>query len=150
MLTIVAMVRVGPWVLQRIDVLGSGDERFPCERCDTKLREIWVCEVDEGADLRELDGQRTWRIGSTCGPTLLSLSDEVWHEETRVLRSRLGLSKRLVRLLAAAQAQGHSLPTFVTERLEPLLQGTMSERERKQLGNVMSHHEVVTGLKKKR
>lgn len=71
MLTIRAMVRVGPWVLETVE---RDDEGTNCDRCDEPIKEIWTCTVDtDWKRLGTLDGKRRWRIGSTCGPTLLEV-----------------------------------------------------------------------------
>lgn len=54
MLTIHAMVRVGPWLLETVE---KDDDWSHCERCDEPIKEIWTCTVDAGWErLVALDG----------------------------------------------------------------------------------------------
>src|SRR5688572_19909538 len=72
-ITISAMVRVGPWTVESVQ---HGPWRR-CDRCGARHREVWVCTVDSDAAelLVTLRGQPTWHIGSTCGPTLMRVSE---------------------------------------------------------------------------
>jgi hypothetical protein len=75
------MVRVGPWTVTQIEF---AQEETHCERCDKRIKYIWVCEVDAGSErLTELNGQVVWRIGSTRGPTLMRDHVKVAAAETR-------------------------------------------------------------------
>jgi hypothetical protein len=69
MLTIRAMAEMGPWLLDRIDVLEGRLER--CRRCKTKIKNVWVME-------KQTEPRETWRIGSECGPKLEALSQTMW------------------------------------------------------------------------
>ncbi len=72
MLTIRAMAAMGPWILTHIDVLRRrGDEQ--CQRCGENLRYVWVME-------KQTEPKEVWRIGSTCGPTLELVSEEMWNK----------------------------------------------------------------------
>lgn len=58
MLTIRAMVRVGPWTVLDIERVSPAER---CERCGTRIREVWVCEVPDiprrsAAQVREKTG----------------------------------------------------------------------------------------------
>jgi hypothetical protein len=135
-ISINTMVRVGPWTIERVD----RDENWTnCERCDERIKEIWVCTVDEQfVDLAKLDGKRTWRIGSTCGPTLIDVSNQHWKDGTRGIRAKVRLVTRVITLLEAARAKNHRLPEFIEPRLALLLAGTIDERAQKHLGLVMT------------
>lgn len=72
-LTIKMMVKLGPWTFLGIDDKGFDQERWEhcqIQGCGEHIRYVHVCQLD--ADSRE------WRIGSTCGPTLIQISEEVW------------------------------------------------------------------------
>jgi hypothetical protein len=75
-ITIEAMVRVGPWLVERVH---HGHWRN-CDRCDADYKEVWVCviEADDSTVGTHLGGKRTWQIGSTCGPKLMLLTDAFW------------------------------------------------------------------------
>jgi hypothetical protein len=146
MLTIRAMVRFGPWTLTTIERV---EQLEHCQRCDTKIREVWVCEVDAHHNLDGLSGQSVWRIGSDCGPALMCVSDEVWHRETKVVSQRLRAAKRLDKLLHKAEAMNYELPESVAGSRDALLEGSLEERLQKHLGLVMTHHERKLGLRKK-
>jgi hypothetical protein len=146
MLTINAMVRIGPWIVTTIEHL---DKQTNCERCSTSILEVWVCEVDaDSPRLGELGGKSLWRIGSTCGPTLMQVSDERWKSETSLATKRLRLLKRVDRLQAVALAREHTLPEFVVGRRQSLIDGTLEDRRFRHLGLVVSTHERRLGLKK--
>jgi hypothetical protein len=102
-ITINAMVRVGPWTIERVH---HGEWR-KCDRCKTDHKEVWVCTVDaDEADVgARLKGQRTWRIGSTCGPTLMLVADEFWDEETKDLRRIVRLAVDASRVIADAKGR---------------------------------------------
>jgi hypothetical protein len=68
-LSIRAMATMGPWLLDRIDVLPTRAER--CQRCSTRIRYVWVMVMQAAP-------RQTWRIGSECGPNLEDMSKEIW------------------------------------------------------------------------
>jgi len=75
-ISIEAMVQVGPWLIKRVD---DGEWRN-CDRCEADHKEVWICEI-QAADAiveKNLDGKREWRIGSTCGPKLMLLTNAFW------------------------------------------------------------------------
>lgn len=126
-ITIPAMVRVGPWVVESV---AYGPWR-KCDRCGARHREVWTCTVDANAiDISTaLNGQRTWCIGSTCGPTLMLVSEEVWRGKTQSLAKTLHLLVRSRRALAVASLRDHgswALP-LIRERTDMLERGELSE-----------------------
>lgn len=146
-ITIPAMVRVGPWTLKAIE----RDENWShCERCPTPIKEIWVCEVDEAdeAMLVKLEGKRAWRIGSTCGPVLLEVSEQVWKQSTQAAQYRLNLWKRFERLIQVAREMGAELPTLIHARGLLIPVPTMPAPKLRHLGHVMAIHERRLGLRR--
>lgn len=128
MLTIPAMVRVGPWILERV----QKDPRWTsCERCSQRIKEVWTCTVDADRDdiLLSLGGQSTWRIGSTCGPTLLGVSQETWKEHTKGSMRRLRLLIKIEKLIQDAAAAGFPLSELVAQRHTQLSSGTATKKE---------------------
>ena len=126
MLTIRAMVRVGPWVIETIE---RDDDGTHCERCPQAIKWIWVCRVDEDSPrLVELGGKAVWRIGSTCGPTLLMVSDEVWSGTTKAYLSAIKLIYRasVVLRIAAEREDHHWSLKSIAERTEALRNGTLT------------------------
>lgn len=89
MLTIRTMAEMGPWMLDRIDVLTGRHER--CQRCSTKIKYVWVME-------KQTDPKDTWRIGSECGPTLEAVSQELWDSTTKPFKLSLRHLTTLERL----------------------------------------------------
>jgi hypothetical protein len=139
MLTIRAMVRVGPWTVRDIERMPVAEH---CERCETTIKEVWVCEVDSSYErLSELGGKTLWRIGNHCGPTLMEVSERVWKDSTGPAVRRLRYAKRAERLIAAAAKAKYELPDFVEGRFPALLDGTLEERLIRHLGVVMTTHE---------
>lgn len=148
MLTINAMVRVGPWTIREVNYSKTWTH---CERCNERIKEVWVCEVDSDSDLvnTTLDGQRVWRIGSTCGPTLMDVSNGAWKGTSKDLRSRIQLAKRVLKVLTLVRQTGYEdLPDFVEERFQMLLEGTLPEGLRRHLGLMLTWHERQLGLKR--
>lgn len=144
MLTIRAMVRVGPWIVR--EVMKQADFTS-CQRCGTSIKEIWVCEVDVDSErIRELGGQRVWAIGSTCGPTLLEVSEAEWSKLERPLARRLKLLARIDRLIAASASGGHVLPSVVVQRRGALVDGTAKDREMRHLGLVVGAQMRILGI----
>ena len=139
------MVKVGPWTVQTLE---RYEDWYTCERCDTESKEIWVCEVDDSDEerLAQLDGQRVWRIGSTCGPILLKVSRETWKQHVRGIEPRLEVMKRFVKLVAAAERAGLALPALILER-GPLVGSDVSGRGIRHLGFVMTRWERRLGLR---
>ena len=122
------MVRVGPWTLESVQKDFSWTS---CERCGRRIKEVWTCTVDadQVAILDRLDGQATWRIGSTCGPTLLVVSKDVWKEHTKKTRRRLRLLIKLEKLIEEADAARFPLPDLVATRRDQLISGQATDRE---------------------
>ncbi len=119
-ITISAMVRVGPWTVETVQ---HGPWRR-CDRCNARHREVWTCTVDaDAAELATtLRGQQTWRIGSTCGPTLMLVSEAVWDSQTKALGKVLHLLVRARRAIAVAAARNHEYwaLSLIVERTELL------------------------------
>jgi len=148
MLTIVAMVRVGPWTLEGIYRVPKSEPMEACKRCRRSIREVWVFRVDEGYDLAKLDGQPVWRIGSECGPHLEEVNAEIWKQQMKPVTARLALVKRLEAVLKTADAKGYTLlPTFFAERLQPLREGTLDIHLMRHTGGCMAQYERALGLK---
>lgn len=138
-LTIRAMVRVGPWLIRHV----YRGEWTRCERCGARHKEVWECEVDpESPRLgSDLGGKAVWRIGSTCGPALMQVSESTWSRHERPIRSTLRIAVRARQVIEAAKAQDDGdLPAFVEERLEVLLKGELPERLKRHLGAVVAAH----------
>lgn len=96
MLTIHTMVRFGPWLLLRVEDLTLNTANWQrCERCGERIRYVYVCKVDGEA--------KEWRIGSTCGPTLIAVSDWLWTEAAQAAARNLMLLHRTLRLKAWEQ-----------------------------------------------
>ena len=147
MLTIRAMVRVGPWTVRAVE----RDENWTsCERCTESIKEIWVCEVDPSYDelLSELGGQLVWRIGSTCGPTLMKVSKDYWKRETKSILKRLRLLKRIEKLIPAAHSAGQTLPALIEERAQLVANDTLDYRLTGHLGLVLTRFERMLGLRR--
>jgi len=146
MLTIAMMVRVGPWTVRAIDIVREPEH---CERCDTVIKEVWVCEVDADAkQLATLDGKRVWRIGNDCGPRLMSLAQDRWDDDSREVRMRLQRAKRYFALREVANAKSYELPSNLVECGEALLNGTLDRGSLKYFGLVMTDHEKALKLRK--
>lgn len=136
MLTIPAMVRVGPWTLVE---LSKSSEWTTCERCDTRTKEVWTCTVDPAAVqlLKQLDGRLEWRVGSVCGPTLLEVSEEVWAKRTAGTTRQLRLLEKAETLIAEAADHDLELPDVIFERRDLLVRGEASEKQLRHLGLVV-------------
>ena len=136
MLTIPVMVRVGPWTLVN---LARHPEWTNCERCDTRIKEVWTCVVDATATkaLERLDGKPEWLVGSTCGPTLLEVSDAVWKQQTSSTLRRMNLLARVEALLERAEAEAVELPKVIRERRTLLLSGEATDKQVRHLGLVV-------------
>jgi hypothetical protein len=145
MLTVRAMVRVGPWTVVRVD---HHSQPIACERCGTATWEVWVCKIDDGHDLTQLGGKAEWQIGSKCGPTLMLVNKEVWNNAAKEVTRRLRLVARVDKILVAAAAASYSLPDKVAAWRPALLDGTLDDRSIKHLGGMMAGHERKLGLRK--
>jgi hypothetical protein len=85
------MARFGPWTLLRVDDLEHDKENWEhCERCGEHIRYVYVCQVE-----RET---KEWRIGSSCGPTLIAVSDELWGRVADAAKRDLILLHRALRI----------------------------------------------------
>ena len=133
------MVRVGPWtVTDKLRV----HPRESCQRCGTKIVEVWCCEVDPIPErLAALGGQRSWRVGNECGPQLVEVTAEVWKRATQKPSARMRLLVRLDRLIAAAAARSYELPGFLVARRPSLIDGTLDARLLRQTGAVLGLYE---------
>lgn len=143
MLTIKAMVRVGPWILEHVvyDVDWS-----KCERCGTNIKWIWTCTVDaDSCELAALNGQRTWHIGSECGPNLMHVSDEKWGKSIGPVRSRIRLALRTQRVLNAG-VELEDVRELLSERFSKLVEGTLPRYLQRHLGRVVASQGKRAGL----
>ena len=129
-ITINAMVKVGPWTVERVDY---GEWRR-CRRCKTPHKEVWVCTIDpqvnDATVAARLEGDRTWRVGSTCGPTLEMVSDHNWVGTTAELRKKVRLAVDATRAISGGRASAHEwhFLHLVEAWLPKLLDGTLDPR----------------------
>lgn len=144
MLTIRAMVRVGPWVAERVE---REEEGSVCERCSKQgIKEIWVCTVDADSDrLQALGGKPTWRIGSHCGPILWNVSEETWKENAKPVESRIRLAIRVQKVLSC-EGLNPRTRGLLAERLPLLLEGTLGAGLQRHLGSLTAAHGRGLGL----
>jgi len=137
-ITIRAMVKVGPWTVEDVEY---GKWR-PCRRCKTMHKETWVCTIDpnvpDSVVKERLDGDRTWRVGSTCGPTLEMVSDHNWAGTTADLKKKVRLAVDATRAIKGGRASAHEwhFLHLVEAWLPQLLAGTLDLH----LQTVMRHH----------
>jgi hypothetical protein len=143
-ITISAMVKVGPWMVESVEY---GKWR-PCRRCETMHKETWVCTIDPSVDdatvAARLQGDRTWRVGSTCGPTLEMVSDHNWAGTTKDLSRIVRLVVRATHTIAKARDAGYrrdSLMEEIAPDLELLKQGKLERRMQKRMGFLLTHIE---------
>lgn len=127
LITINAMVKVGPWTVECVEY---GKWR-PCRRCETMHKETWVCTIDPSVDdatvAARLQGDRTWRVGSTCGPTLEMVSDHNWSGTTAALKKMVKLAVDATRAIKGGRASARewNFLHLVEEWLPQLLAGTL-------------------------
>ena len=146
MLTIRAMVKIGPWTIESIHRNSAGQN---CDRCNTKHKIVWTCTVDPAnQETPYPNGKSQWEIGSTCGPTLIDVSDQVWKEATKEPLRRHKLLEQLDRLIIVAEENSHSLPKHLIDYRPSLIDGTISERSKRHIGNLMASHERKLGMRK--
>lgn len=158
MLTIPVLAKVGPWTLLEVE---QRSEPMRCERCDTAIREVWVCEVEPQEAVGVLQGKALWRIGNDCGPQLLAIStalwakagaDGAWRILTKEAKRRLRYLKRLAIVNQVASTRAYDLPSVLRsggERAQKVLTGTATDRELRHLGGVLTTHELRLGIKKR-
>lgn len=137
LITINAMVRVGPWLVERV----THGEWRKCDRCGTDHKEVWTCSVVQGEEevlARLPGGQRTWLVGSTCGPILELASGATWKDQAPDLRRIVRLAVDATRALERARAAGleHIWLPSIAERLEPLKRMELDRHSQK----VLRHH----------
>lgn len=144
LITITAMVKVGPWMVEHVEY---GHWR-PCRRCKTMHKETWVCTIDPSVNdatvAARLQGDRTWRVGSTCGPTLEMVSDHNWAGTTKDLSRIVRLVVRATHTIARARAAGYtedSLAEYVSRDLDLLKQGKLERRMQKRMGLLLTNIE---------
>lgn len=126
LITINAMVRVGPWTVEHVH---HGNWR-KCDRCETDHNEVWVCTVhaDDRAIASRLDGKRSWRSGSTCGPTLMLVSDIEWAGKTKDLKRMVRLAVDAARAIEGARKTKYRwlFLHLIEQWLPQLLQGMLT------------------------
>src|SRR3954468_1553921 len=133
LITINAMVQVGPWLIGPVN---HGEWRH-CDRCDTWHKEVWTCtiapEVDETVVAERLNGKRIWLIGSECGPKLEMADAAAWNGPTKDLKSRIELAIKAIHVIRRAQASGQSHPylQWVVEKMDPLLNDTLTKQQKR-------------------
>lgn len=106
-ITIRAMVKIGPWTVEEVRY----GEWKKCRRCKTPHKETWVCTIDpdvpDAVVKERLGNDRTWCVGSTCGPTLEMVSDHDWAGTTKELQRAVKLAVRATHTIARARAAGY-------------------------------------------
>jgi hypothetical protein len=141
MLTINAMVRIGPWTIESVSYNSSWQT---CERtgCGKNIKEVWTCVVDASyGKLDVLGGKTSWQIGSVCGPTLIEVSEQIWSKETKMPSKRLKLLKRLEVLTDAAEKQSYELPNLFKDYRPMLIDGTISAKQIGRMGFILTANE---------
>lgn len=133
MLTIRAMVEMGPWFLDHIHVLPGRHDR--CMRCTTKIKNVWVME-------KLTDPTDTWRIGSCCGPKLQDMSEEVWDLLSKPFRLSLAHLTTLERLIRWEHEKSEMAPPgyqfgWAAEQQHKLAQ-VIRAHERRVMGSQVS------------
>jgi hypothetical protein len=140
MMTILAMARVGPWLLLEIDDVSP--DSATCERCgQTNLRWVWVMELQRPPGT-------VVRIGSDCGPNLEEVSREMWEAAAGPFEHRVKLLGRLGRCetLLAQDPEGHLAAADAGDSPERMLRdlveaGTPPNRIRA-IGSILSRLEA--------
>lgn len=92
-LTIRMMVKLGPWMFMGIDDKGFEQSRWEhCEvdGCGEHIRYVHVVQRE--------DNPKEWRIGRTCGPKLIQISEEVWGRVAKDAARNLKLLLRAERI----------------------------------------------------
>ncbi len=92
--TLRRMVRWGPWSFLGVHDKGRSHDRWErceVEDCGKEIRYVHICQLD--------GEEHQWRIGSTCGPTLMHISEEEWNAAVRHADRDLRLLLRAQRLL---------------------------------------------------
>lgn len=136
-ITIRAMVKIGPWTVEEVS---HGPSR-KCDRCGTLHNYVWVCTIDPTVSnaivADRLEGRRTWRVGSTCGPTLEMVSAETWTGDTKELQKRIKLAVDAARVLADCDRAGYAdlYVDTVREWQQPLINGTLSQHYQRVMGS---------------
>lgn len=140
------MVKIGPWTIESTHWNPLGQN---CERCGAHLKEVWTCSVDPQHErLPDLGYKTKWEIGSTCGPTLIEVSEHVWKEKITNPQKRLKLVNRLDRLIQESNKESHTLPQHLIDYKAALIDGNVTDRNMKHIGNLMATHERILGLRK--
>lgn len=127
-LTIRMMVKLGPWMFLGIDDKGfdqSKWEHCEIEDCGEHIRYVHVVERE--------DAPKQWRIGSTCGPKLIEISEEIWGRVAKEAARNLKLlyrAERMKELEAGpnAVAVQHLGPNWVDPMIAVLKSGNVHGR----------------------
>src|SRR5215510_1687135 len=101
LLTIRAMVDMGPWLLRDVDELEGRHEK--CEVCGTRIKHVWVME-------KQTAPRDVKRIGSECGPRLELMSATVWNEKTKQMRGSIRQLAALAKLDSCERAHPELRP----------------------------------------
>lgn len=133
MLSIFAMVRMGPWTLNRIEVLDARSDQ--CQRCQTKIKNVWIME-------RHGHRPQCQRIGSECGPQLEELSAELWGPATAPFKLSLRHLVSLRKIQTIELQSPSFLPSdyqrgWAAQQLELLARG-LTPIERRRMGRAVS------------
>lgn len=129
MMSILAMVRMGPWTLNRIEVLDALSDR--CQRCETKIKNVWIME-------RHGHSPDCQRIGSDCGPQLEDLSAELWFPAIAPFKRSLTHLVALRKIQLIEQQSSTLLPSDYERgwaaRQLAMLEGVLTPIERWRMG----------------
>jgi hypothetical protein len=131
-LTVKAMVAMGPWTLSHVDDLGA--RVGSCQRCSTKIRYVWVMLLEQNGLPAE-----EWRIGSECGPRLEGMSQSLWDSGAELVERRLKLALRVAEAMRHpdfGRDVEHGAANILRERLPLLLDGTLPLAKQKHLSLV--------------
>jgi hypothetical protein len=137
MLTIRAMAQMGPWLLNLIEHLDEGYEH--CQRCETKIKWIWVME-------KQTEPKERWRIGCECGPQLEDMCQELWDTVAKPFKNCIPHVRKLDRLLLCERDYPELCPSgyqlgWAEQQVARYAAGGLTARDRKLLGMQVSRNE---------
>lgn len=135
MVSIKMMISLGPWTLLTVDDRGPDQrDREVCEACGQQgLRYVYVVSL-------QAPPYGVHRIGSECGPKLLQESGTTWSAVVGRAEQLLRLLARLDRVIGFETTHARDA-AWATARRELLLDGSMTEQQRKSTGGVISGRE---------